>query len=226
VGILRIMSRFDVWIIGFEPGDVSPAERLETAFGIDSASARSLEQSVPKIVKHALSAKAAGEMRIALEAIGALVECRPARQVKPVAGATGPGSAAVFHPPGADLFPAGRLSAIDPFATAGGAGVPRISVDEARLPTADGDLRPASQAELSREPSDSSLSVAPRQLWHRRVRRAAATLGAGVAILALGYFFGNSVLRGDADWMGIGFDGLGIYFLGAGGFDLFSSLRS
>jgi len=196
------MSRFDVWIIGFEPGDVSPAERLETAFGIDSASARSLEQSVPKIVKHALPAKAAGEMRIALEAIGALVECRPARQVKPVAGATGPGSAAVFHPPGADLFPAGRL------------------------PTADADLRPAPQAELSGEPSDSSLSVAPGQLWHRRARRAAATLGAGVAILALGYFFGNSVLRGDADWMGIGFDGLGIYFLGAGGFDLFSSLRS
>ncbi|MGB3052993.1 MAG: hypothetical protein WBB42_18465 [Polyangiales bacterium] len=211
------MSRFDVWIIRFEPGESSPAERLETAFGIDSASARSLERSVPKVVKHAVPAKAAGEMRIALEAIGAVVECRPAREVKPVAGATGRESAAVFHPPGADLFPAGRLSAIDPFASARELGVPRISVDQATPPTADADLGSSSEAELPEERSDSQ---------RRRVRRAAATLGAGLAILAMGYFLGNSVLRGEADWMGIGFDGLGIYFLGVGGYDLFTGLRS
>jgi len=220
------MSRFDVWILRFEPGDASPAERLETAFGIDSASARSLEQSVPKIVKHAVPAKAAGEMRIALEAIGAVVECRPAREVKPVAGATGRDSAAVFHPPGADLFPAGRLSAIDPFATAGEPGVPRISVDEAVPPADEADLGSASEAELPEEPSDSELSLALAEQQRRQVTRAAATLGIGLAILAIGYLLGGSVLRGEADWMGIGFDGLGIYFLGAGGYDLFTSLRS
>jgi hypothetical protein len=220
------MSRFDVWIMRFEPGDASPAKRLETAFGIDSSSARSLEQSVPKIVKHAVPAKAAGEMRVALEAIGAVVECRPAREVKPVAGSTGRDSAAVFHPPGADLFPAGRLSAIDPFATAGEPGVPRISVDDASPPTADADIGSASEAELPEEPSKSSASLAPAQLDRTGLKRAAATFGAGLAILAIGYFLGNSVLRGDADWMGIGFDGLGIYFLGAGGYDLFTSFRS
>lgn len=220
------MSRFDVWIMRFEPGDASPAERLETAFGIDSASARSLEQSVPKIVKHAVPAKAAGEMRIALEAIGAVVECRPAREVKPVAGATGRDSAAVFHPPGADLFPAGRLSAIDPFATAGEPGAPRISVDEAVPATAEADRGPESELELPEEPSTSPVSLTPAEQQRRRVRRAAATLGAGVAILVIGYVLGDSVLRGEADWMGIGFDGLGIYFLGAGGYDLFTSFRS
>jgi len=63
------MSAFDVWIIRFEPGEAPPAERLQAAFGIDFASAQSLERSLPKIVKHAVPAKAAGEMRQALEAI-------------------------------------------------------------------------------------------------------------------------------------------------------------
>ncbi len=220
------MSRFDVWIVRFEPGKASPAVRLETAFGIDSASARSLEQNVPKIVKHAVPAKAAGEMRIALEAIGAVVECRPAREVKPVAGGTGRDSAAVFHPPGADLFPAGRLSAIDPFATAGEPGAPRISVDDAAPPPTESDAGAASEFELPEESSNSRPSLGPTQLQDRRVRLAAATLVTGLAILAIGYFLGNSVLRGEADWMGIAFDGLGIYFLGAGGYDLFTSLRS
>ena len=226
MGILGFMARFDVWIMRFEPGDASPAERLEAAFGLDTASARSLEQGVPKIVKHAVPAKAAGEMRVALEAIGAVVECRPAREVKPVAGSTGRSSAAVFHPPGADLFPAGRVSAIDPFASAGEPGAPRISVDDAIPPTPNADLDSASEAELPEEPRDPAASVAPAQLHRTGVRRAAVTLGAGLAILAVGYLLGNSVLRGEADWMGIGFDGLGIYFLGSGGYDLFTSFRS
>ena len=56
------MSSFDVWIIRFEPGEAPPAERLQGAFGIDLASAQSLERSLPKIVKHAVPAKAAGEV--------------------------------------------------------------------------------------------------------------------------------------------------------------------
>jgi hypothetical protein len=220
------MSRFDVWIIRFEPGDASPAVRLERAFGLDAASARLLEQGVPKIVKHAVPAKAAGEMRIALEAIGALVECRPAREFKPITGAAGQDRAAVFSPPGADLFPTGRLSAIDPFAAVGEPGSPRISVDEALPRPADADIGAASELELPEEPGETTVSLTPTQQQRRKLMRAAATFGAGLAILAIGYFFGSSVLRGTADWMGIGFDGLGIYFLGAGGYDLFTSLRS
>lgn len=220
------MARFDVWIMRFEPRDVSPAERLEKAFGIDAASARSLEQSVPKIVKHAVPAKAAGEMRVALEAIGALVECRPSREVKPVAGSTRRDSAAVFRPPGADLFPAGRVSAIDPFSSAGEPGAPRISVDDAVPPTADADLGAPSEVELPEAMGDSSVSPAPEGPQQTGVRRAALTLGAGLAILAVGYVLGSSVFRGDADWMGIGFDGLGIYFVGSGAYALFTSVRS
>ena len=48
----------------------------------------------------------------------------------------------------------------------------------------------------------------------------------GAAILGIGWFLGNSALRGEADWVGIGFDGLGIYFLGVGAFDLVAALRS
>ncbi|MBT8469340.1 MAG: hypothetical protein KJN97_11385 [Deltaproteobacteria bacterium] len=190
------MSRFDVWIIRFEPGDASPAERLERAFGLDAASARSLEQGIPKVVKHAVPAKAAGEMRIALEAIGAVVECRPAREAKPVTGATGRDRAAVFSPPGADLFPAGRLSAIDPFAAVGEPGSPRISVDEALPRTGEAEIEGAPKLELPEESSDSTASVAPPQRQRRRVTRAAAALGAVLAILAVGYFLGNSLLRG------------------------------
>lgn len=224
MGILGLMSRFDVWIVRFEPGEASPAVRLETAFGIDSASARSLEQNLPKIVKHAVPAKAAGEMRMALEAIGAVVECRPAREVRPVAGPAGRDRAAVFHPPGADLIPEGRLSAIDPFATAGAAGVPRISVDDAAPPAAEGGL--ASEVDLPEERSNSLEAHAPAVLQGRATTRAAAMLGAGLAILAIGLLLGSSVFRGEADWMGVGFDGLGIYFVGMGGYELYTSFRS
>jgi len=220
------MSTFDVWIIRFEPGDSPPAERLQSAFGIDTASAQSLEQGVPKIVKHAVPAKAAGEMRQALEAIGAVVECRPARNAKPVADAGGQESAAVFHPPGADLFPAGRISAIDPFAPAEAADAPRISVDEAIPPMPVAQHEPPSEAEQPRR-VNASLQEASREQQRRKfTRQAIGTIVAGAAILAIGWFMGNSALRGEADWIGIGFDGLGIYFVGVGVYDLVAILRS
>ncbi|MBW2214249.1 MAG: hypothetical protein JRF48_07405 [Deltaproteobacteria bacterium] len=178
------------------------------------------------MVKHGVPAKAAGEMRQALEAIGAVVECRPARDAKPVPSASGPQSAAVFHPPGADLFPAGRVSAIDPFAPATEAGVPRISVDDPIPPMPVARTEPPSEAEEPRRISASLLAASRDQQRRRFVRQAVGTIVSGVAILAIGWFFGNSVLRGEADWMGIGFDGLGIYFLGGGVFDLVATLRS
>jgi len=220
------MSTFDVWIIRFEPGDSSPAERLQSVFGIDAASARSLEQSLPKVVKHSVPAKAAGEMRQALEAIGAVVECRPARDAKPVSSAEGTGRAAVFHPPGADLFPGGRVSAIDPFAPATEAGVPRISVDDPIPPIPVSRTEPPSEAEEPRRITASLLAASREQQQRKFIRQAVGTILAGATILAIGWFFGNSVLRGEADWVGIGFDGLGIYFLGVGVFDLVATLRS
>ena len=220
------MSTFDVWIIRFEPGDLPPADRLQSSFGIDAASAQSLEQSVPKIVKHAVPAKEAGEMRQALEAIGAVVECRPARNVKRVSDAEGTQGATLFHPPGADLFPSGRVSAIDPFAPAGEPGVPRISVDQPvpPIPVDRGQLR----SESGQPPAITTALLATSREQQRRkfLRQAIGTIVAGVAILAIGWFLGNSVLRGEADWIGIGFDGLGIYFLGVGIYDLVATLRS
>ena len=223
------MSAFDVWIIRFESGSSSPAERLQTAFGIDAASARSLEQSLPKVVKHGVPAKAAGEMRQALEAIGAVVECRPAREVKSVAATEGTGRAAVFHPPGADLFPAGRVSAIDPFAPVNEPGVPRISVDDplpAVPPMPGSRPAPPSETEQPRRIAASLMATSLGQQRRKFARQAAGSIVSGAAILAIGWFFGNSVLRGEADWIGIGFDGLGIYFLGVGVFDLVATLRS
>ena len=219
------MSTFDVWIIRFESGDSPGAERLQGAFGIDAASARSLERNLPKIVKHALSAKAAGEMREALEAIGAVVECRPARNVKPAADAGGPKSAEVFRPHGADLLAAGRVSAIDPFATGTEAGVPRISVDDPIPPIPVAQTGPPPEAEQQRIAA--SLMATSRDQQRRQVvRQAVGTIIAGAAILTIGWFFGNSVLRGEADWVGIGFDGLGIYFFGVGVHDVVATLRS
>jgi hypothetical protein len=220
------MSTFDVWIIRFEQGDSPPAERLQSAFGIDAASARSLEQSLPKVVKHSVPAKAAGEMRQALEAIGAVVECRPARDAKPVPGGAGEGSAAVFHPPGADLFPAGRISAIDPFAPATEAGVPRISVEQRVPPMPVTQTVAPPEAEAPRRIGASLLATSRGQQRRKFVRQAAGGIVCGAAILTIGWFVGNSVLRGEADWIGVGFDGLGIYFLGVGVFDLVTALRS
>jgi hypothetical protein len=220
------MSTFDVWIMRFESGDSSPAVRLQSAFGIDAASARSLEQSLPKVVKHGVPAKAAGEMRQALEAIGAVVECRPARDVKPVAAEGGTGRAAVFHPPGADLFPAGRVSAIDPFAPATEAGVPRISVDNLVPPVPMSRAEPPPEGDQPRRIGASLMATSREQQRRKFLQQAVGTIVSGAAILAIGWFFGDSVFRGEADWVGIGFDGLGIYFLGVGVFDLVTALRS
>lgn len=217
------MSTFDVWVIRFEQGEAPPAERLQAAFGIDAASARALEQSLPKIVKHAVPAKSAGEMRQALEAIGAVVECRPAREAKRAATAEEP---AVFRPPDADLLPPGRVSAIDPFAPPTDASTPRISVEDPVPPMPrPKSTRPATEDQPKRI-ATSLLATSLAQQRRRYLRQAVGTFAAGAAILAIGWFFGNSVLRGEADWIGIGFDGLGIYFLGLGLFDFVSTLRS
>jgi len=215
------MTSFDVWIIRFEPGEVPPAERLQAAFGIDLASARSLEKNLPKIVKHGVQAKAAGEMRQALEAIGAVIECRAARDASPPVAGDAP---AVFRAPDADLFPAGRVSAIDPFAPSTDASVPRISVDEAVLR----EPRPKPTAPSEEPPkriAASLLATSQAQQKRKYVRQAIGTFLAGAAILAIGWFFGNSVLHGAAGWIDIGFDGVGIYFLGLGVLDLVAAVR-
>ncbi len=222
------MSAFDVWVIRFSPGGSPPSERLKNAFGIDDASAQSLEENLPRVVKHSVTAKEAGEMRKVLESIGAVVECRPARGVKPSAGQ----GRAVFGRPAEDLLP-GRMSAIDPLAPAAGAGVPRISVDDpvAALPRAPGGSNASGvlRAPASKPPSPVHDSIRAKSRQQQRrvfLRQALGTIVAGVAIIAIGWFMGSSILRGEAGWVGIAFDGVGIYFLGVGAWDLFTTLRS
>ena len=216
------MSSFDVWVMGFEPGGAAPAERLQAAFGIDLASAQSLERNLPKIVKHGVPAKAAGEMRLALEAIGAVVECRPARTANPQSA----DEPAVFRPPGADLLAPGRVSAIDPFAPVTDASVPRISVDEAVPPMPRPKPSAHSESEQPRRITSSLLATSQAQQRRSFARQALGSVAAGVAIIAIGWFFGSSVFRGEGDWIAVGFDGLGIYFIGVGLFDLVGALRS
>jgi hypothetical protein len=216
------MSSFDVWVMGFEPGGAPPAERLQAAFGVDLASAQSLERSLPKIVKHAVPAKAAGEMRQALEAIGAVVECRPARTAKPESDE----EPAVFRPPSEDLLAPGRVSAIDPFAPLADASVPRISVDEAVPPMPRPQPSVHSDSEQPRRITSSLLATSQAQQRRKFMQQALGSVMAGAAIIAIGWFFGSSVFRGDGDWIAVGFDGLGIYFIGVGLFDLVAAFRS
>jgi hypothetical protein len=207
------MSTFDVWIVRFEPGDRPPAERLQEAFGIDAPSARVLEQSVPKIIKHGLPSQAASELREALEAIGAVVECRPARQPKPGAAAEG---AAVFHPPGVDLIPTG------------GASVPPVKLPSAGAPraTAGDPITPPSEEGEAPHVFTPPLAASPELQRRKSLRQAVTVFLAGAAIIAIHWFLGSSVLRGEASWVGIGFDGLGIYFLGLGAHGFVTTLRS
>jgi hypothetical protein len=161
-------------------------------------------------------------MRQALEAIGAVVDCRPARDAKPRVAGDAP---AVFRAPDADLFPAGRISAIDPFVPSNGS-VPRISIDEAppRVPPPT-TMAPA-EGEPQRRITASLLATSRVQQRRKFIQQAIGTVVAGCAIVAIGWFFGNSVFRGGAGWIDVGFDGLGIYFIGVGMFDLVTTLRS
>ena len=144
-----------------------------------------------------------------------------------VVGPKGVETAAVFRPPGADLLPAGRYSAIDPFAPMTEAGVPRISVDDpvppAPPPSA---AAPAIEADPARSVTTSLMAATRKNQRRKFVQQAVGTMLAGAAILAIGWFFGSSVLRGESDWVGIAFDGIAIYLLGIGAYDLVSELRS
>ena len=217
------MSAFDVWVVRFEPGETPPVQRLQKAFGIDAPSAAALERSVPKIVKHAVPAKTAGEMRQALEAIGAVVECRPARAPKTPRGDD---SRARFRAPDEALRAPARVSAIDPFAPSAEASQSRISVDDPATPP----RRSTFPAEASTEPNrriGASILAASRAQQRRIfLRRAAGAVVAGLAILGVDWFVGNSVFRGEADWIGVVFDGVGIFFIGVGLHDLVAELRS
>lgn len=221
------MSTFDVWLISFSPDGPPPAERLKSAFGIDEASAQSLAKNLPRVVKHGVAAKEAGEMRRILESIGGEVECRPSRDGTSSTRV----DAGTFPRPSEDLF-SGRVSAIDPFAPVNEAGVPRISVEDPstassrpRQSDISGVVRPPTGAP-PRSVDDAMRAQSLDQQRRIFLKRAAGTIVAGAAILAIGLFMGNSVFDGDAGWVSIAFDGLGIYFVGAGAADLFTTFRS
>lgn len=227
------MSSFDVWVLRFDAGDVPPADRLARAFGLDQTTARSLASNLPRVVKHGVAARHAGEMRKLLESIGAEVECRPAGRTQ---GETNP-RGAVFQRPDEAPF-ADRVSAIDPFSPASGAGVPRISVDgpSGSEPSKvqseiSGVARPPGAA-LPRSglpPRSVDDAIRARALAQQKktfVRRAVGAIVSGFILALIGLLIGNSVFLGSADWLGVGVDGLAIYFLGTGGYDLYTSLRS
>ena len=217
------MSAFDVWVVRFEPSEMSPAERLQEAFGIDAPSAATLAENLPRIVKHGVTAKSAGEMRQALEAIGAVVECRPARAAKPTAAED---SQAVFRAPDADLLSTGRVSAIDPFSPSSDASRPRISIDGS-IPPLSRQTMPAEAEPEARRTIGASLLATSRVKQRRKfLRQELGAVLAGVAIISIGVLFGNSIFRGEADWIGIGFDAIGIYFIGVGVFDSVRTWRS
>ena len=70
--------------------------------------------------------------------------------------------------------------------------------------------------------------MATSRAQQRRVfmRQAIGSSVAGVAIILIGWLFGSSVFQGEAGFVGIAFDGLGIYFFGVGLYDFVDTLRS
>jgi hypothetical protein len=216
------MSAFDVWVVRFEPGDTPPAVRLQKAFGIDASSAAELERSLPRVVKHGVPAKTAGEVRQALEAIGAVVECKPARSAKSgTAGRTRPAPRA----PGAQPSMPARVSAIDPAARGQGAGKARISVDNPSTASSRASDLPEEDDDPRHKIGASLLAVSRAQQRRIFLIRAIGAMAAGILILGLDLLMGNSVLRGEANWAGVLFDGMGLYLLGVGVYELVSELR-
>lgn len=226
------MSSFDVWLITFEPGDIAPSVRLQDAFGMDPHSALELEQALPRVVKHGLAADAADEMRAALEAIGGVVDCRAAMNLEEAARAKG---TAVFRPPGADLFAGRSVSKIEPSKEVGEDGLLRLSLGDLALPQPAPVPKVPAPPKRATTPQESSRPRAivvfekAREILRtvqppKTVPWAAATLGTGVAVLAMSGF-GGSIFRGEANWFGVGVAGFGIYLLGIGAFNLATLLR-
>jgi len=124
------------------------------------------------------------------------------------------------------LFPSDRISAIDAFAPSASARAPRISVDDVVAPIPVPRTEPASENEPSREIRTSLLATSPEQQRRRFIRRAVGMIVVGATILAIDWFLGRSVFRGEANWVGIGLDALGIYFLGLGVYELVIIVRT
>ncbi|MGB5813270.1 MAG: hypothetical protein WBG86_22230 [Polyangiales bacterium] len=217
------MSSFDVWVMGFETGEVPPAVRLARAFGLDETSARSLIQNLPRVVRHGLAPRQAGEMRKVLEAIGAEVECRPARRSKPVTQ----GRAAVFEKPEEDLLP-GRVSAIDPFSPTTQPGVPSLSVDDQPAVKLKSDISGVVRPPSAVPPRNAEDAIRARAIAHQRktyIKRAVTTMVAGVAVAVIGLLTGNSVFMGTANWFGVSVDGIAIFLFGGGAAELLMTLK-
>jgi hypothetical protein len=228
------MSSFDVWLITFEPGEIAPSTRLQDAFGMDPASARELEQALPRVVKHGLAADAAEEMREALEAIGGVVDCRASMDADEAVKAN---RTAVFHPPGADMFPGRSISNIDPLKRISEGGTLRLSLGDLALPQPAPVPEVPVPARVPEAPSEPSSSRAVSGFEKMReilrvlqppktVPWSTATVAVGVAVLTMSGFLGGSIFRGEANWFGIGVAGLGIYLLGVGALNLFTLWRS
>ncbi len=69
---------FDVWLYGFERGQLQPALELQRVFGIDADRAHRFVSDTLLIVKHAVPRQLAESMAAALRSIGGEVAYRPA----------------------------------------------------------------------------------------------------------------------------------------------------
>jgi hypothetical protein len=249
------MSTFDVWVIRFQGGgEVSPAEGLQRIFGIDAAAAAEVEQTVPRVVKHRVRPEAAEQMRRALESIGAVVECRPARPgrrveeavSRPPEGISIPVAASAerlkIEPPvmgtpalSASLAPMGQLglSASEPVARPP---QPRPAPPMSHpLPTPGPQglgAEPAVQVEPAWEEPEAPLVRLDNyldDLFGNRRRRcfvqAFAMIALAIVIFGIGQSKGNSIFVGDADWQGVGFAGCALYLLGVAGHELYTLVR-
>ncbi len=249
------MSTFDVWVIRFQSGgEVSPVEGLQRIFGIDAAAAARLEQTVPRVVKHRVRAEAAQQMRRALESIGAVVECRPARPSRrveeavsrPPEGISVPVAAAAervkIDPPvmgaaslSASLAPMGQsaLSVSEPVARPARPrpAPPLIHPQAASVPQGVAS-EPAPHTDSAREEPEAPLVRLDNyldELFGNRRRRcfvqAFAMIASALVILGMSQSRGESVFAGEADWLGVGFAGLAFYLLGVAGHELYTLVR-
>jgi hypothetical protein len=69
---------YDVWLLEFA-GSAEPVASLRQAFDIDAERASRIVSTLPRVVKHGVSAAEAEEVAAALRALGATVEIRAAR---------------------------------------------------------------------------------------------------------------------------------------------------
>jgi hypothetical protein len=235
---------YDVWILSFRQG-ARPVEGLVETFGIEEASARAIEQTVPRAVKRGVLLSDAQEMMAALQALGAEVELRPERASSrpppgggrlslPVPKTSTPleGSGVVLPNPSPtappiELEDVGRAAAdtrSSVLAAAVSTRPPARAPSE--RPAARSSQRPISQRPVSQRPSAAPPSARRRSLDASALAASAIvlTVSAG-AVVARAWSGDESIFHGTAGIVGAVIDGTAIYLGLVSGGALVQTLR-